>query len=117
MQITTRDLNNNIVVFDLDGELRRSDLDKATLHQEVKAELERARKNIVLDFSRVPFIDSFGVGEILASYISTQNIGGRFKLACVSPKIRVIFKVTKLEDVLEIFDSVDSALRSFDRAE
>ncbi len=116
MQIKTREMDN-IVVFDLKGELRRSDADQVTLHQEVKSELGKAKRNILLDFSGVPFIDSFGVGEILASYISTQNLGGRFKLACVSPRIRVIFKVTKLEDVLEIFDSLDNALRSFGRAE
>jgi anti-anti-sigma regulatory factor len=56
------------------------------------------------------------VGEILASYISTQNLGGKLKLAKISRKLYVIFTVTMLHKVLEIFDSEESALASFPKA-
>jgi anti-anti-sigma regulatory factor len=55
------------------------------------------------------------VGEILASYISTQNLGGKFKLARMSKKLYLVFQVTMLTKVLEIFDSEESALQSFIR--
>jgi len=61
----------------------------------------------------VDFIDSFGVGEILASYISTLNLGGKLKLARISKKLFLIFQVTMLTKVLDIFDEEDLALRSF----
>jgi len=79
----------------------------------VKDRLESGTRNILFNFEKVEFIDSFGVGEILASYISTQNLGGKLKLARISKKLYLVFQVTMLTKVLEIFDSEDSALQSF----
>jgi len=104
---------NNVVIFDIEGEIRRSDITDVTLHQLVKDELERGKKQILLNFEKVDFIDSFGVGEILASYISTHNLGGKLKLARISKKLFLIFQVTMLTKVLDIFDEEDLALRSF----
>ena len=104
---------NSVVIFDIEGEIRRSDITDVTLHQLVKDELERGRKQILLNFEKVDFIDSFGVGEILASYISTHNLGGKLKLARISKKLFLIFQVTMLTKVLDIFDEEDLALRSF----
>jgi anti-anti-sigma factor len=104
---------NSVVIFDIDGEIRRSDITDVTLHQLVKEELEQGKKHILLNFEKVGFIDSFGVGEILASYISTHNLGGKLKLARISKKLFLIFQVTMLTKVLDIFDEEDLALRSF----
>ena len=62
---------------------------------------------------KVGFIDSFGVGEILASYISTHNLGGKLKLTRISKKLYLIFQVTMLTKVLDIFENEDAALQSF----
>jgi anti-anti-sigma factor len=59
----------------------------------------------------VKFIDSFGVGEILASYISTHNLGGKLKLVKLSQKLFVVFQVTGLTNVLDIVDDEASALQ------
>ncbi len=112
MDIRTRDFNS-VVIFDIDGEIRRSDMTDATLHQLVKAQLERGRRDILLNFENVEFVDSFGVGEILASYISTNNLGGKLKLVRISKKLYLIFQVTGLVRVLEIYDDEDAALKSF----
>jgi anti-anti-sigma factor len=104
---------NSIVIFDIDGEIRRSDVTDVTLHQLVKEQLDVGKKQILLNFDKVEFIDSFGVGEILASYISTHNLGGKLKLARISKKLFLIFQVTMLTKVLDIHDEEDSALQSF----
>jgi len=112
MVIKTRE-HGAVVIFDIEGEIRRSDMMDATLHQLVKSQLDSGKRNILLNFEKVNFIDSFGVGEILASYISTQNLGGKFKLAKISKKLYLIFQVTMLTKVLEIHENEDSALKSF----
>ena len=112
MNIAARDAEG-AVDFDIEGEIRRSDSPGATLHQLVKEKIGSGARNILLNFENVEFIDSFGVGEILASYISTQNVGGRLKLAQISRKLRLVFEVTGLAGVLDIRDSVDAALKSF----
>jgi anti-anti-sigma factor len=112
MMINKRE-KNSIVIFDIEGEIRRSDITDVTLHQLVKEQLEVGRKQILLNFDKVDFIDSFGVGEILASYISTHNLGGKLKLARISKKLFLIFQVTMLTKVLDIHDEEASALQSF----
>lgn len=112
MMINKRE-KNSIVIFDIEGEIRRSDITDVTLHQLVKEQLEVGRKQILLNFEKVDFIDSFGVGEILASYISTHNLGGKLKLARISKKLFLIFQVTMLTKVLDIHDEEASALQSF----
>jgi anti-anti-sigma factor len=61
----------------------------------------------------VGFIDSYGVGEILASFKSIQDLGGSFKLCRISEKLLLVFKITLLDKVLDIHDSCDGALESF----
>ena len=104
-----------IVIFDVEGEIKRSDVPDVTLHDRVKTELDEGRRFILLNFEKVGFIDSFGVGEILASYISTHNLGGKLKLTRISKKLFLVFQVTMLTKVLDIFEDEDAALRSFPR--
>ena len=112
MEISARE-KNDVVIFDITGEIRRSDITDLTLHQLVKDQLDSGKRNILLNFENVEFIDSFGVGEILASYISTNNLGGKLKIAKISKKLFLVFQVTMLTKVLEIFDNEESALDSF----
>jgi len=112
MEINTRE-KTDVIIFDIEGEIRRSDITDITLHQLVKDQLDVGKRNILLNFQNVDFIDSFGVGEILASYISTHNLGGKLKLAKISKKLYLVFQVTMLTKVLEIFDEEEIALDSF----
>ena len=114
MEINLRE-KNEITIFDISGEIRRSEITDVTLHQIVKDQLDDGKRSILLNLSEVEFIDSFGVGEILASYISTQNLGGKLKLAQISKKLYIVFQVTMLTKVLEIFDEEDAALNSFNQ--
>ena len=90
--VITKRVKEDIVIFDVDGEIKRSDITDVTLHDLVKAVLDEGRRFILLNFAKVGFIDSFGVGEILASYISTHNLGGKFKLTRISKKLYLIFR-------------------------
>jgi len=112
MKIEARN-KNDIVIFDLEGEIKRSDVIDVTLHQLVKEQLDSGKRKILLNFDAVDFIDSFGVGEILASYISTHNLGGKLKLVKISKKLFLIFQVTMLTKVLDIYEEEETALKSF----
>ena len=112
MEIKSRE-KNSIVIFDIEGEIRRTDITDVTLHDMVKSQLEAGKKQILLNFEKVDFIDSFGVGEILASYISTHNLGGKLKIVKISKKLFLVFQVTMLTKVLEIFEDEKNALESF----
>ena len=115
MVIKSRELGN-VVIFDIQGEIRRTDTAQETLHGLVESQLDKGRRNVLIDLGGVEFIDSFGVGQILASYISTQNLGGKLKLCRISNKLLLIFQITMLHKVLEIHEDCDRALESFGKA-
>lgn len=115
MIIKTREIGN-VVVFDVEGEIRRTEMPQETLHSLVEAQLDQGRRNVLLNLGGVEFIDSFGVGQILASYISTQNLGGKLKLCKISHKLLLIFQITMLTKVLDIHEDYDRALASFGKA-
>ena len=114
MEINLREVDK-VSIFDINGEIRRSEIIDLTLHQVVKDQLDGGIRYILLNLEGVEFIDSFGVGEILASFIATQNLGGNLKLAKISKKLYLVFKITGLTKVLEIFEDEESALQSFSK--
>jgi anti-sigma B factor antagonist len=112
MHITARDADG-VVVFYIEGEVCRSHAAKTTLHQVIKSQLELGKRNFLLNLGKVDSIDSFGVGEILASYTSIQNLGGKLKLTRIPARLITVFKVTWLDRVFEIFENETAALQSF----
>jgi anti-anti-sigma regulatory factor len=96
MEINTRE-KTDIIIFDIEGEIRRSDITDVTLHQLVKDQLDSGKRNILLNFQNVDFI----------------NLGGKLKIAKISKKLYLVFQVTMLTKVLEIFDEEEVALDSF----
>jgi anti-anti-sigma regulatory factor len=59
----------------------------------------------------VEFVDTYGVGEIGASYISVRRLGGNLKLACLPSKLFII--ISWAIPAAEIFDNKEAALNSF----
>ncbi len=66
-------------------------------------------KNVVLDLSQVDFMDSSGLGTIIALLRRVTERGGDMKI--VGPKrVRMIFEITRAYKVFDIVDSVDEAI-------
>jgi anti-anti-sigma factor len=58
---------DEIVIFDIEGDISRIEITDVTLHQLVKEQLDLGNTKILLNLGKVGFIDSFGVGEIVSS--------------------------------------------------
>jgi anti-sigma B factor antagonist len=76
-------------------------------------QLEKGRKKIVLDLGEVSFIDSAGLGELVAAYTSARRHGAQVKLANLTKKIDDLLDITRLSSVFETFESSDEAIKSF----
>jgi anti-sigma B factor antagonist len=70
-------------------------------------------KQILIDLSGVTTMDSSGVGELVSTFTTVTNRGGKLKLLHLPPKIQDIMQVTQLITVFEVFDDEDEAVRSF----
>ncbi len=103
----------DVTIVDLAGEIRFTAEASASVQALVKDQLAAGKKKILLNFSQVDFLDSYGVGDVLAAYVSTQDKGGKLKVFHLSSKIWLIFNYSGLNRIIETFDTEDQALRSF----
>ncbi len=58
-------------------------------------------KRVVLDFTGVNYLDSSGLGMIVGLLLSAKKSGCKLKLVNLSPRVREIFTITRLGEVLE----------------
>jgi anti-sigma B factor antagonist len=70
-------------------------------------------RNFVVDLKEVEFMDSAGLGTLIAALRRVTERGGDMKLACLQKKPRMVFEITRAHKVFEIYNSVDEALRAF----
>ena len=79
----------------------------------VEALTEMIKKNpkrMVIDLSRVTYIDSAGVAALIVAMQEVEAYGGKFFLSGLQETLRLIFETSRLERVFQIFPNVDSAL-------
>jgi anti-sigma B factor antagonist len=76
--------------------------------------LEKARK-LVLDLSRVQFVDSRGCGAILSCLKHVGEAGGDLKICCVARPVRMVFELIRLHRICEILATRDEAVRAFQK--
>ena len=81
----------------------------------IKELVNEGAVDIVLNLSRVKWINSTGLGLMVSAYTSLVKQGGRMKIAEVSDRIDNILHVTQLELIFETFEKEDEAIASFEK--
>ena len=67
-------------------------------------------RNIVVDLSRVPIVDSSGIGSMIRCHSELSKRGGKLKLVGAHEIVRNAFKMTRLDSVFEFYDKEADAL-------
>lgn len=70
-------------------------------------------QRIVLDLAWIEYIDSSGLGVLVASMISARHHRAEIKLAAVGSKARQVLTIARVQRLFEIYDSSDEAIKSF----
>jgi anti-sigma B factor antagonist len=102
----------NVAIIDLSGRVTLGEgcaLVRATIKDLVLEE----RLNLLINLAQVTYMDSAGLGELVGSYASVTNKGGKIKLLNAQGKVAEILNVTKLYTVFETFTDEAAAVRSF----
>jgi len=73
---------------------------------------QKKPKQIVVDLSRVTYIDSSGLAALIEGLQNVEEHGGKFALAGLQENVRSIFEIARLDQVFRIFPDVDAALAS-----
>jgi len=111
LKMTERTVDG-VAVLDLEGRIVLGE-ESSALRERVKNLLGQDRKRIVLNMGNVSYIDSAGLGALVASYTSAKNQGAILKLVNLGGKFREVLQVTKLLTVFEVYDSEQAAISSF----
>lgn len=67
-------------------------------------------RNVVMDLAKVEFMDSSGLGTLIALLKRVAERGGDLKLCCIQKKVRLVFEITRAHRVFEILDTLDEAV-------
>jgi anti-sigma B factor antagonist len=111
LKITQREVDG-VDVMALEGRIVLGEESNA-LREGVKALLAKGQKRIVLNMTNVTYIDSAGLGTLVASHHSAKAQGASLRLSNLGSKFQEVLQVTKLLTVFDVYDSEAAAVRSF----
>jgi anti-sigma B factor antagonist len=114
MKVDVRN-SDDVIIVDLDGRLVLGVGDEI-LRDVVNELLAEDWKKIVLNLRRVTIMDSSGIGEVVASWKLAKRFGASIKLLRPAPQIQRTLRLTQLLPLLEVFESEEEALASFQTA-
>lgn len=105
-------IQGDVVVLAPSGNLM-GDPETTELREKVKALTQDGFLKIVLDASKLGWVNSSGLGAMISSLASVNNAGGDLRIANISEKIENLFMITQLIKVFRTFESTDRAIASF----
>ena len=100
----------NVLKVTLDGRL------VASCSEEFKeAMFDRLRdsKRVLMDLSKMSHIDSSGLGALVSVLQWINSAGGSLKLSGLQPRPKIVFDITKVYRVFDIYDTEEAALAAF----
>jgi anti-sigma B factor antagonist len=111
LKMTSREVDG-ISVLTLEGRIVLGEESNA-LREQVKSMLAAGKRKVVLNMGQVTYIDSAGLGTLVAAHHSARTQGATLKLSNLGKKFQEILQVTKLLTVFEVYDSEAAAISSF----
>jgi len=111
MKITTRTVDG-VEIVALEGKITIGSGD-IQLREVISQCMNEGKTNILLDMGGVTTIDSSGIGELVGSFTTVTNRGGRLKLLHLPAKVTDLLQVTQLITVFEVHDKEADAVASF----
>lgn len=111
MKLSDR-IQDGVVILEPKGKIMGGP-DASLLHDTLYDFIKKDKRQVVIDLGQVDWMNSSGLGILIAGYTTLRNNDGMLKLANVTDKIQSLLVITKLRQVFEAYDSVDDAVRSF----
>jgi anti-sigma B factor antagonist len=102
----------SVTVLDLNGRLVLGDGD-TLLKDKVHSLVFQGRKQIILNLGGVAYVDSSGLGALVASSVTGKNNGGQIKLVSLTKRLQDLLSIAKLLMVFDCYDSEEEAINSF----
>ena len=106
------EMKGEVLIIILEGELMGGEESKR-LQERITQAIQDETISIVVDMTGVKWMNSSGLGMLMASLTTLRGAGGDMRLACLSDRVRRPIEVAKLDSVIKMYDSVDEAADNF----
>ena len=98
----------DLLILDLEGDLDSRSAGVAK--EEVRVAIEGGNHRILFNLEGVLYIDSAGLGTLVSALKATKEHAGGVYIAAMTPQVRMVIELTRLDKVLPVFDTVDQAI-------
>lgn len=102
----------DVTVLDMNGTIRMG-AGSGVLRDAIRKLVSGGKNKILLNLGGVRYIDSSGIGELIASYTTVSKGGGQMKLLNLTDKVQDLLVITKLLTVFDVYENEADALSSF----
>ena len=107
-----KEMIDDVAVLTLKGKLMGGP-ETTAIHDQVKELVDGGTKKVVLDLTKVSWLNSTGLGMIMASSTTLGNVDGELKIAGLQDKARGLFSIAKLDTVFKIYGTAERAAADF----
>jgi anti-sigma B factor antagonist len=102
----------DVTILDMTGDVRIGE-GAISLRDSIRTLADQGKKKVLLNLAGVKYMDSTGVGELIANYTTIKRQGGQLKLLNLTDRIQNLLVITKLLTVFDSYDNEPEALKSF----
>ncbi|HDQ45558.1 MAG TPA: anti-sigma factor antagonist [bacterium] len=103
----------DVLILSLGGELMGGD-DARPFQERIYEAIREGNVQLVVDMQDVKWMNSSGLGILMAGLTTLRGSGGDLRLSRVPDRVRRPIEITKLDQVLRLFTSVEDALMSYE---
>lgn len=106
--------SNGVTVIWLDGSIALGE-ETGALRETVRGLIAEGKKKLVFDMSNITWIDSAGLGALIAAYSSTKSRGASMRLCNLGKRFNELLYITKLITLFDVYDTQAEAMDSFSK--
>jgi anti-sigma B factor antagonist len=106
LEMPSKNKKENVLPLEGEIDLHVSPRISASL----SAMINHKPKQLVVDMTKVKYIDSSGLAVLIEGMQNVEAYGGKFALAGLQPNVRPIFEIARLDQVFRIFPDIAAAL-------
>jgi anti-sigma B factor antagonist len=116
LNLTTRKYGADIVIVELSGRITLG-RESGQIEASMLKILEDGIRKIVIDLSKVDYIDSTGIGKIAYCFGKITQTGAQARVAGARGLVMDLFRITRLDTVIKFFPDAESACADFTLAQ